>query len=198
MKRGLSFLVATFAVSILMLPASRPALAAKSPKAPKSFQAQITVQAGSDSVEHGTMYYSHGRIREEMTPAGGGPRIVTIIDPTRKSMYVIEANKKAFRVLPWDTRSALISGALKRSERRKPADTKTIDGRECEDFKIAPTEPSAQPFSVCIDKSTRFPVELTTDDSDPAKQLQIKWTNLSPGPQAAVLFDPPLGYQMRK
>ena len=201
MKKELSFLAATLAgVTILLLSAIEPAFAAKSPKinAPKSFQAQFTLQVGDNPPQHGTMYYSHGRIREEITPAGGGPKIVTIIDPTRKMIYLIEADKKAFRVLPWDPRSALISEALKRSGKRKLVDTKTIDGEECQNFEIEAKEPGVKPFYVWVNKSKRFPVQLTAEDSDPAKEIQIKWTNLSPGYQAAILFDPPLGYQETK
>lgn len=198
MKKGLSFLAATFAgVTILLLTAMEPAFAAKSPtiNAPKSFQAQFTLQVGRNPPEHGTMYYSHGRIREEMMPAGGGPKIATIIDPITKTIYVIDADKKAFRVLAWDARSALISEALKWSGKHKLVDTKTIDGQECEDFEIQPKEPGIRPFYLFVNKSTRFPVQLTTEDPDPAKEIHIKWTNLISGYQAAILFGPPLGYQ---
>jgi hypothetical protein len=202
MKKGLSFLAATFAggVTILLLSAIAPAFAAKSPKinAPKSFQAQFTLQVGSNPPEHGTMYFSHGRIREEITPAGGGPKMVTIIAPTQKVIYQIDAGKKAFRVIPWDARSALISEALQRSAKHKLVDTKTIDGQECQNFEIEPKEPGVKPFYVWVNKSTRFPVQLRQEDSDPAREIQIKWTNLSPGYQAAILFDPPLGYQETK
>ena len=201
MKQGLSFLAVTFTgVVILLLSAFEPAFAAKSPKinAPKAFQAQFTLQVGSNPPEQGTMYFSHGRIREEVTPAGGGPKLVTIIDPIGKIIYQIEADKKAFRVLPWDPRSALISEALKRTEKSKLVDTKTIDGQECEDFEIKPKEPGVKPFFLFVNKSTRFPVQLTTVDPDPAKEIHIKWINLSPGYQAAVLFSPPLGYEEMK
>ncbi len=198
MKKGLSFLALTStAVTILLLCAIEPALAAKSPKiaAPKAFKAEFTYQVGSNPPEHGIMYFSHGRIREEITPAGGGPKSVTIIDPITKTIYVLDADKKAFKVLPWDARSALISEALKRFEKHKLVETKTIDGQECEDFEIEPKEPGVKPFHLFINKSTRFPVQLITVDPDPAKQIQIKWTKLSPGYQAAILFGPPLGYQ---
>jgi hypothetical protein len=202
MKKGLSFLAATFAggVTILLLSAIAPAFAAKSPKinAPKSFQAQFTLQVGGNPPQHGTMYYSHGRIREEITPAAGGPKIVTIIAPMQKVIYQIDAEKKAFRVIPWDARSALISEALQRSAKHKLVDTKTIDGQECDDFEIHPKDPSIKPFHLFVDKNTRFPVRLTTVDPDPAKEIHIKWTNLSPGYQTAILFDPPLGYQETK
>jgi hypothetical protein len=201
MKKEWSFLAATFVgVTILLLSAIEPAFAAKSPKinAPKSFQAQFTLQIGSNPPEHGTMYFSHGRIREEVTPARGGSKMVTIIAPIEKVIYQIDAEKKAFRVIPWDPRSALISEALKRSEKHKLVDTKTIDGQECEDFEIHPQDPGIKPFYLFVNKSTRFPVQLTTVDPDPAKEIHIKWTNLSPGYQAAILFDPPLGYKELK
>jgi len=198
MKKGLSFLALTStAVTILLLCAIEPALAAKSPEiaVPKAFKAEFTYQVGSNPPEHGIMYFSRGRIREEITPAGGGPKTVTIIDPITKTIYMLDADKKAFKVPPWDARSALISEALKRSEKHKLVNTKTIDGQECEDFEIHPKEPSVKPFHLFVNKSTRFPVQLTTVDPDPAEQIQIKWSKLSPGYQAAILFGPPLGYQ---
>jgi hypothetical protein len=201
MKKGASFHALTFAlVTILWLFAREPAFAAKSPKidAPKSFQAQFTLQVGDTPPQQGTMYYSHGRIREEILPADGRAKLVTIIDPPRKRIYLLDADKKAFRLLPWDARSALISEALKRSGKRKLVNTTTVDGQECQDFEIAPDQPGINPFHVLVNKSTRYPVQLTTEDSNPAKQIQIKWTNLSPGYQAAILFDPPLGYQETK
>ena len=200
MKQGLSVLALMFAsVTLLLLCAKEPAFAAKSKiHAPKSFQAQFTFEVGDHPPEHGIMYFFHGRIREEITPADGGPKIVTIIDPIGKMIYLIEADKRAFKVMPWDARSALISEALKRFGKHTLVDTKTIDGQECEDFEIKSREPGVKPFYLFINKSTRFPVQLTTIDPDPGKAIHIKWTNLSPGYQAAILFGPPLGYQEAK
>lgn len=196
MKKGLSFPAVMFAAVVMLLSTMEPAFAAKAPKinAPMSFRAQFSYQVGGNSPEQGTMYFSHGRIREEIVPAGGGPKTVTIIDPLQKMIYRIDADKKAFKVLPWDARSALISEALRRFEKHKLLDTKTIDGQECEDFEIHPKDPGIKPFYLFVNKSTRFPVQLTTVDPDPAKQIHIKWTSLSPGYQAAILFDPPLGF----
>jgi hypothetical protein len=201
MKKGFPFLAATSAVlMLLLLFVTQTALAAKSPKlaAPKSFQAQFTYQVGANTPEQGTMYFSHGRIREEVTPIGDGPKKITIIDPLQKTIYQIDANKKAFKVLPWDARSALISEALKRFEKHKLVDTKTIDGQQCEDFEIRPKDPTIRPFYLFVNKETRFPVQLTTVDPDPSKEIHIKWSNLTPGYQAAILFDPPLGYAEMK
>ncbi len=201
MKKGLSFLAATFAaVTMLSMSATGPAGAARSPKidAPKAFQAEFTFEVGDRPAEHGTMYFSHGRIREEIAPSGAGPKKVTIIDPITKTIYLLDDEKKAFKVLPWNARAALISQALRRFEKHKLLDTKIIDGQECEDFQILPKDPDIKPFYLFVNKSTRFPVQLTTIDPDPSKQIHIKWTNLSAGYQAAVLFGPPLGYQETK
>jgi hypothetical protein len=198
MKKGLSFLaVMVAAVTILALSATEQAFAAKAPKiaAPKAFRAQFTYEVGDNPPEQGIMNFSHGRIREELTPAGGGPRTVTIIDQITKTIYVLDAEKKTFKILPWDARSALISEALRRFEKYKLVDTKTIDGQECDDFEIHLKDTNIKPFHLFVNKSTRFPVQLTTVDTDPAKQIHIKWTNLIPGYQAAILFNPPLGYQ---
>jgi hypothetical protein len=199
MKKGLAFLAMTFAcVTITLLAEMEPAFAAPKIDAPKSFQAEFAVEIGDHPPDHGIMYFSHGRIREEIAPEAGGPRTVTIIDPISKTIYLLDANKKAFRVLPWDARSALISEALKRFGKHTLVDTKTIDGQECEDFEIQPKEAGVKPFYLFVNKSTRFPVQLTTEDPDPSKEIHIKWTNLRPGYQAAILFGPPLGYQETK
>ena len=198
MNKGWSFLAVMFAaVTMLWWSATTPAMALGTPKiaAPKSFVADFTYQVGGNTPEQGRMYFSHGRIREEVIPAGGGAKTVTIIDPLQKMIYVLDDTKKNFKILPWDARSALISEALRRFEKHKLVDTKIIDGQECENFEIIPKEKKGlKPFYLFVNKATRFPVELTTVDPDPSKQIHIKWNNLSPGYQAAILFDPPLGY----
>ena len=115
-----------------------------------------------------------------------------------KTIYQIEEQKKAFRLQPWDSRSALISEALKRSGKRRLVQTQTIAGQRCDKFEITPMDPAIKPFFVFVNKSTQFPVQLTTQDPDPSKQIHIEWTNLSPGYQAAILFAPPLGYAQQK
>ena len=181
---------------ITMLSATKPAFAARSPKinAPKSFQAQFTLQVGGNPPEHGVMYYSHGRIREEVDGLDGGAKAITIIDPMNKTIYEVVKEKKAFRIHPWDPRSALISEALRRAGKRRFVQTQSIGGQECDNFEIEPSEPEVKPFFVFVNKATRFPVQLTTQDPDPSKQIHIEWSNLSPGYQAAILFSPPLGY----
>jgi hypothetical protein len=199
MKKGLSGFLAIvlFAVAVLLLSAIPPAFAAKKAKiqAPKAFRADFALQVGSNPPEQGVMYFSHGRIREEVTPAGGGPRKVTIIDPLAKTIYSLDEDKKAFKVLPWDSRSALISQALKGFQRHTLVDTHTIDGQECEDFEIKSKEPGIKPFYLFVNKSTRLPVQLTTEDPDPANEIHITWRNMTPGYQPAIMFSPPLGYQ---
>ncbi len=140
------------------------------------------------------MFYSHGRIREEIVAPDGRPKSITIIDPMSKTIYEIVDQKKVFKIHPWDPRAALIYEALRRFGKRRFVQTQTIAGQECDNFEIDPTEPDVKPFFVFVNKSTRFPVELTTQDPDPSKQIHIEWTNLSPGYQAAILFSPPLGY----
>ncbi len=197
MKKGWSLVAAMLAVvTMLWWSASTPAFAAKAPRiaAPKSFEADFSYQVGGNPPERGRMYFSHGRIREEITPAGGGPKSVTIIDPLQKMIYVLDADKKNFKLLPWDARSALISEALRRFEKHKLLDTKTIEGQECEHFEIVPRDKNIKPFYLFVNKTTRFPVQLTTVDPDPSKQIHLTWSNLTPGYQAAILFNPPLGY----
>lgn len=198
MKNGFFLFAMTLAgVVTLSSSTAAPALAAKSPKidAPKAFKAEFTLEEGNHPPQRGIMYFSHGRIREEIAPKAGEPGTVTIIDPIAKTIYLLDADKKAFRVLPWDARSALISEALKRFGKHKLVDTKNIDGQECEDFEIKSKEPGVKPFYLLVNKGTRFPVQLTTEEPDAANEIHIKWTNLSPGYQAAILFGPPLGYQ---
>ncbi len=200
MKKGWSFLAASLAaIMLLSLSAARPAFA-REPKiaAPKAFKADFTYQVGANAPEQGVMYFSHGRIREEITPAGGGPKIVTIIDQVSKTIYVLDDAKKTFKVLPWDARSALVSEALKRFEKHTLVETKTIDGQECEDFEIHPKDSRIKPFSLYVNKTTRFPVQLTTLETDPSKQIHINWKTVTPGYQPAIMFAPPLGYQETK
>ena len=200
MKKGLSFLALASGTIAIVLSASIGPAFARAPKidAPKAFRADFTVQIGSGPAEHGTMYFSHGRIREEVIPAGGGPKKVNIIDPMTKTIYLLDEEKKAFKVVPWDKRSALISQALKRFEKHKLLESKTIDGQECQDFEIEPKDKDIKPFYLLVNKDTRFPVQLTTEDPDPSKEIHIKWTNLTPGYQPAIMFSPPLGYQETK
>lgn len=199
MKKAWSFAALAFAI-IVMLSTAEPASALSSPrmKAPKAFQAQFTLQQGTNPPQQGTMYFSHGRIREEISPAGGGPKSVTIIDAVSKTIYLLDPDQKSFKILPWDPRAALVSEALKRSGKKKLVETKTVDGQECQNFEIVPKDPGMKPYNVWVNKSTRYPVELTSADSDPAKAVDIKWSNLSPGYQAAILFGPPLGYHEMK
>ncbi len=187
------------AVTTLSLSATRPVFArANKIAAPKAFKADFTYQIGANPLEHGTMYFSHGRIREEVTPAGGGPKAVTIIDQVTKTIYVLDGDKKTFKVLPWDGRSALIAEALRHFEKHTLLDTKIIDGQVCEDFEIRSKDHSIRPFYLFVNKETRFPVQLTTEDPDPSKEIHIKWNNLVPGYQPAIMFAPPLGYQETK
>jgi hypothetical protein len=196
MKKGLSFLALMLAsITMVMLSAMEPAFAAPKIDAPKAFRADFTLQLGDRPPQSGVMYFSHGKIREEITPEGGGPKTVTIIDPLSKTIYLLDSDKKTFKVLPWDVRSALISEALKRFGKHKLVDTKTIDGAECEDFEIKPKEPDVRPFYLFVNKSTRYPVQLTTEAPNPADEIHIKWSNLTPGYQPAIMFSPPLGYQ---
>ncbi len=202
MKKGCwSFLAASLAAVMLLSLSAAQSSFAREPKiaAPKAFKANFTVEVGdTQQQQQGTMYFSHGRIREEVTPPGGGPKSVTIIDQVTKTIYVLDAANKTFKVLPWDARSALVSEALKRFEKHQLVDTKTIDGQECEDFEIHSKDPNIKPFYLFINKTTRFPVQLTTVDPDPSKQIHIKWKNLTPGYQPAIMFAPPLGYQETK
>ncbi len=163
-------------------------------KAPKSFQGEFSLQVGSSPAEHGIMYFSHGRIREEIAPADGGPKNVIIIDPLNKTIYQIEAEKKAFKISPWDPSSALVSEALKWSSKRKLLEPKTIDGQECDSYEVQPRDRAVKPFLLYVNKTTRFPVELMTEESDPTKQTHIEWSKVTPGYQAAMLFSPPMGY----
>ena len=110
----------TFAiVAVVYVPQS--ALAFGSPKinAPKSFQAQFTLQVGGKPPEHGMMFYSHGRIREEIAASEGAPKSTTIIDPISKTIYEVVSDKKVFKIHPWDPRSALIYEALRRAGKRR-------------------------------------------------------------------------------
>jgi outer membrane lipoprotein-sorting protein len=200
MKKGWSVLAARFAVVTLVLSFATSPAFARAPRiaAPKAFKADFSYQAGSNPPEQGVMYFSHGRIREEITPAGGGPKAVTIIDQVTKTIYVLDTEKKTFKVLPWDARSALISEALRRFEKRELVGSKTIDGQECDDFEIHPKNKSIAPFHFFVNQTTRSPVQLVSEDADPAKQIQIKWTNVKAGYQAAIMFAPPLGYQETK
>src|SRR5579871_3991194 len=113
MKRGRSFFAVAVVGATMLSVGSASASWLHRVKAPKSFQGEFSLQEGSKPAEHGMMYYSHGKIREEITTADGGPKTVLIIDPLSKTIYQIEAEKKAFKVEPWDPHSALLSEALK-------------------------------------------------------------------------------------
>ncbi len=198
-KRRFAHLTAIFGF-LLLTGAVEPAHAAKSPKikAPRSFQAEFTVQEGSNAPQQGTMYFSHGHIRQEITPAAGGPRIVEIIHPTKKTIFQIDSDKHQFRLLPWNPHFALISEGLKRSEKRKLVGMETIDGQECEKYEVTPKDPAIGAFYLWVTKGSDLPVRVATEDSDPAKAFTLQWKNVTPGNQAAVLFDPPLNYQFAK
>jgi hypothetical protein len=200
MKKGWSFLaVIVAAVMILSFAEMQPALA-REPKlgAPKAFKADFTYHVGNNPPEHGTMYFSHGHIREEVMPSKGGPKQVTIIDTISKTIYSVDDTQKTFKVLPWDVRASLIAQALKHFEKHKLVETKTVDGQEVEDFEIEPRDKSIKHFHLFINKETRFPVQLITEDPDPANEIHIDWTHVTPGYQPAIMFAPPLGYQQTK
>jgi hypothetical protein len=199
MKNRLNFLVAVL-VALMMLTADASAFSLRSPKinAPKAFQAQFTLQVGGAPPEHGTMYYSHGRIREEVAAANGGPKTITIIDPLNKTIYQVEEQTKSFKIEPWDPKSALLSEALKRTGKHRFVQTQTIDGQECDNFEIQPKEKDLHPYFVFVNRTTRYPVLLTMENPDPSKQIHIEWTKVSPGYQAAIMFAPPLGYTEQK
>jgi len=194
-RRLLVFLSLTLAVVMALL-AAESAFALGAPKinAPKSFQAKFTLQVGGNPPEHGMMFYSHGRIREEIDSADGASKTVTIIDPMNKTIYEVMNEKKGFRIRPWDPRSALIYEALRRAGKRRFVQTQNIAGQQCDNFEIEPKDPAIKPFFVFVNKTTRFPVRLTTQDPDPSKEIHIEWKDLSPGYQAAILFSPPIGY----
>ncbi|HVN29093.1 MAG TPA: hypothetical protein VMT64_11430 [Candidatus Binataceae bacterium] len=183
-------------VGVVMVLGVRPAFAFGQPKlnAPKTFQADFSISVGAQPAQHGVMYFSHGRIREEIAPGEGSPKSVRIIDPLDKTIYQIDADKKAFRIEPWDPHAALISEALKRSGKHRFVQTQTINGQECDNFEILPKDKDVKPFFVFINRSTRYPVLLTTQDPDPSKEIHIEWSKLAPGIQAPMLFTPPLGY----
>jgi hypothetical protein len=201
MKKGWCLLAPALVV-IATLAAAEPAFAFAfgSPKlnAPKAFQAQFTLTVGPNPPQHGVMYYSHGRIREEITPSAGGAKAVTIIDPISKTIYELENDKKAFKIDPWDPKAALLYEALRREGKYRFVQTQTIAGQECDNFEIHPKAREVKPFFVFVNKSTRYPVLLTTQDPDPSKEVHIEWTNVSPGFQAPILFAPPLGYAQLK
>jgi hypothetical protein len=170
----------TFAiVAVVHVPQSALAFGPPKINAPKGFEAQFTLQVGGNPLRHGVMYYSHGRIREEVEAADGAGKAITIIDPMSKTIYEVVKEKKAFRSHPWDPRSALIYEALRRAGKRRFVQTQIIGGQECDSFEIEPREPAVKPFFVFVNKATRFPVQLTTQDPDPSKQIHIEWTNLS-------------------
>jgi hypothetical protein len=197
MKKAWCVLALVF-VGMMTIAAAGPAFAFpfRSPKinAPKAFQAQFTLTIGPNPPQHGVMYYSHGRIREEIMPSDGGPKAITIIDPISKTIYEVVDNKKAFRIAPWDPKSALLYEALRREGKYRFVQTQTIAGQECDNFEIHPKEKDVKPFFVFVNKNTRYPVLLTTQDPDPSKEVHIEWTNVTPGYQAAIMFAPPLGY----
>ena len=199
MKRVLGFLAFAL-VGATMLLDTHAAFAFGQPKmkVPTEFQAQFSLEVGPNPPQHGIMYYAHGKIREEITPGDGGPKRITIIDPLSKSIYAIDPDKKAFRLEPWEPHAALVSEALKRTGKHRFVQTQTIDGQECDNFEIRPKEPEIKPYFVFVNKTTRFPVRLTTQDPDPSKEIHIEWTNVKPGIQAPMLFAPPLGYAQLK
>ena len=196
MKRAWCFLALVFGMTTIAAVGPAFAFHFGSPKinAPRAFQAQFTLTIGPNPPQHGVMYYSHGRIREEITPSDGGPKAVTIIDPISKTIYEVVNDKKAFRIAPWDPKSALLYEALRREGKYRFVQTQTIAGQKCDNFEIQPKEHEVKPFFVFVNKSTRYPVLLTTQDPDPSKEIHIEWTNVNPGYQSAIMFAPPVGY----
>jgi len=187
---GVQTIAAVFAFGI----AIGPAQAADAPrmKAPKGFKAHYAVQEGSNPPEQGAMYFSHGRIRKEISAPPGGYETIQIVRPDEKKIFQIGMDKRVFHVLPWDSRAALLSEAVRRFGKRKFVGAETVDGQECDKFEVAPKDPGVGAFYIWLSKGSDLPVQLMTKDSDPTRQIKIQWTDVKAGNQPPMLFEPPM------
>jgi len=160
-------------------------------RTPRSFKAGFIWQEGSGPPQRGELYFSHGRIRKQIQSPSGGHETIEIIRPDEKKIFQIDSGKHVFYVLPWNSRAALLSEALRRSEKRKLVGSEIIQGRDCDKYE-GPRGPGALPYYFWVTKGSDLPVQLITNDTDSQMQLKIQLTDVTPGNQAPILFEPPI------
>src|SRR5208337_1633337 len=130
-------------------------------RTPRSFKAGFIWQEGSGPPQRGELYFSHGRIRKQIQSPSGGRETIEIVRPDEKKIFQIDSGKHVFYVLPWNSRAALLSEALRRSEKRKLVGSEIIQGRDCDKYE-GPRGPGALPYYFWVTKGSDLPVQLIT------------------------------------
>jgi len=166
-------------------------------RTPHSFKARFIWQEGSGPPQRGELYFSHGRIRKQIQSPSGGHETIEVVRPDEKKIFQIDSDKHLFYVLPWNSRAALLSEALRRWAKRKLVGSETIEGRACDKYEMT-GDRGTLPYYFWVTKGSNLPVQLITNGTDSQTQLKIQLTDVTLGNQAPIMFEPPVYFTQAK
>jgi hypothetical protein len=142
-----------------------------------------------------------GQVKNREMPPGaidslkrmGMARVISIINPSRKSVYVLYPDQKVLLnvPLPKEETNAPASSKLE----KKPIGNETVDGHACVKNKVTLTDDAGQPVDVTLWNATDlkdFPIQIQSKEKENTSMMRFKQIQLvRPEP---ALFEPPADY----
>lgn len=166
---------------LLLLAAALPVFAAVKPAEQFSADQVMTVN-GHEML--GRVFVDGGNLRTEMN-APGAPPMVSIVNASKKALWILmPGNMYMEKTLEQD--DDLSRQAWTQSDRLEPMGRETVNGVECEKFRI---RGDRQELLYYFSAKDGLPVRMVSRDG----KVQIDWKNAKKGPQSAALFELPPG-----
>lgn len=179
-RHGLFFRSGLLSLAGVFLFAAWPAWAALKPA--EQFSADQIMNVQGQAMQ-GRVYVDNGNLRTEMS-VPGGPPMVSIVNGSKKVLWVLmPGNLYMEKTLQQD--EDLSRRAWTQSEHLEPMGRETVNGQECEKFRIKGGQELYYFFAV----QDGLPVRMVSGDG----KIQIDWKNAKKGPQPASLFELPAG-----
>jgi hypothetical protein len=169
-----------FAV-VLFLFAALPAFAAVKPADRFSADQEMVVRGQALG---GKIHVDGGNMRSEMQVAGMTEPMVSIVNGSRKTLWMImPGNMYIEKSLDQD--EDVSRAAWTSPEKLEPLGREMVDGVDCEKFRVKGDEE----LFFFVTAKDGHPVRMVSADG----KLRIDWKNVKTGPQPASLFELPAG-----
>jgi len=123
----------------------------------------------------------------------GMARVVSIINPSKQSAYMLYPDQKVLLSVPLPKEQTNTPAASKLE--KTALGNETVDGHACVKNKVTLTDDTGQPIDVTLWNATDlkdFPVQIQTKEKENTSMMRFKQVQLTK-PDAA-LFEPPADY----
>ncbi|MCS6771686.1 MAG: DUF4412 domain-containing protein [Kiritimatiellae bacterium] len=157
---------------------------AGNPKVVDQFSADQLMTVG-DSIITTRIYVARGNVRSETVMPGLPEPSVTIINGARKVVWVLMPGGM-YLERSIDIKEDMSNAAWADPNLLEPVGKETIDGVECEVFRVKAPD---QDILYYVRASDRIPVRMSSQTHN----VRVDWKNVKVGPQPANLFELPPG-----